>query len=325
MLETIFRSDDLPVADRFDRLRELMSLAPVPMDASSRDITDLLVRQRDLHFDSLRVWRMTFHPMTFHRTKKLIRHFDPETYNACLLLNGAMKFTWGRQEATYGPGELHISDSSRPFELRARSTDGAISCVGIEVPKRLLPRDRADRVVGRPICGTEGVGALLAQFLTHLTTESRTYRPTDGPRMGLVATDLLLAVLGHLADDDDDGAPPPAHRQALILRIHNFIRHHLGDPHLTPRAIASAHHISLSYLHRLFQGEQFTVAACIRHQRMEHARRDLADRAMYATPIYAIAARWGFSRATDFTRAFRAAYGISPTDYRRQALRGAMP
>jgi AraC-like DNA-binding protein len=321
MLETIFRSDDLPAADRFDRLRELMSLASVPMDASSDDTTGLLVRQRDLHLDSLRVWRMTFRPMTFHRTTKLIRHSDPETYNTCLLLNGEMKCTWGRQEATYGPGELHISDSSRPFELRAQSTDGAISCVGIEIPKRLLPRDRADRVVGRPISGTKGIGGLLAQFLTHLTTETGTYRPTDGPRLSLVATDLLSALLSHLAEDGQgsDAPPPQAHRRTLILRIHTFIQHHLGDPRLTPHAIASAHHISLSYLHRLFQSEQFTVAAWIRHQRMEHARRDLADRAMCAAPIHAIAARWGFPRAADFTRAFRTTYGISPTDYRHQA------
>jgi len=104
------------------------------------------------------------------------------------------------------------------------------------------------------------------------------------------------------------------------LRIRAFIQHHLADPDLTPRTIAAAHHISLSYLHRLFQDEQFTIAAWIRHQRMEHARRDLADRKLLPIPIHAIAARWGFHRATDFTRTFRSTYGIAPRDYRHQAL-----
>ena len=36
------------------------------------------------------------------------------------------------------------------------------------------------------------------------------------------------------------------------------------------------------------------------------------------TPIHAIAARWGFPRASDFTRAFRAAYGLSPKECRFQ-------
>jgi AraC-like DNA-binding protein len=36
--------------------------------------------------------------------------------------------------------------------------------------------------------------------------------------------------------------------------------------------------------------------------------------------VHTIAARWGIPRASDFTRAFRTAYGISPTEYRFQAL-----
>jgi AraC-like DNA-binding protein len=36
--------------------------------------------------------------------------------------------------------------------------------------------------------------------------------------------------------------------------------------------------------------------------------------------VHVIAARWGILRASDFTRAFRSAYGMSPTEYRLQAL-----
>nr|WP_243274742.1 helix-turn-helix domain-containing protein [Streptomyces albus] len=65
-----------------------------------------------------------------------------------------------------------------------------------------------------------------------------------------------------------------------------------------------------------------TVAAWIRRQRLEHCRRDLADPRLRDRPIHAIAARWGFPRPGDFTRAFRAAYGIPPRDYRRMAVNG---
>ncbi|MEU8352550.1 helix-turn-helix transcriptional regulator, partial [Streptomyces sp. NPDC048845] len=88
-------------------------------------------------------------------------------------------------------------------------------------------------------------------------------------------------------------------------------------------AVAAAHHISLSYLHRLFaqraHGE--TVAATIRSRRLEHARRDLENPALRTTPLYAIAARWGLPRAGEFSRAFKSAYGISPGEYRLRALR----
>ncbi|KAB1973040.1 helix-turn-helix domain-containing protein, partial [Streptomyces triticiradicis] len=50
------------------------------------------------------------------------------------------------------------------------------------------------------------------------------------------------------------------------------------------------------------------------------ARRDLADPALRGLPVHVLAARWGYRRASDFTRAFRSAYGLPPTEYRFQAL-----
>jgi AraC-like DNA-binding protein len=315
--ETLFRSADLPAADRFDTVRDLMSSAPTPMEVDSEH-ADLLVHQHDLHLDVVRAWTMVLRPMTFRRTRKLIERSDPETFNICLLLDGAMARSWSSDQAVYDSGELHISDSSQPFQLQVWSAKDVVSCAGVEIPKRLLP-PRSERLIGRPLSGREGVGALLAQFLTRLAEDTGSYRSADGPRLGLIATDLTSALIAHHLDDGRR-PPPDTHRHALVSRIRTFIQHHLSDPELTPRTVAAAHHISLSYLHRLFQHEQFTVAAWIRHQRLEHARRDLCDRALRTTPIHAIAARWGFTRAADFTRAFRTAYGVTPADFRRRAL-----
>ncbi|POX63521.1 hypothetical protein C3492_10175 [Streptomyces sp. Ru62] len=71
------------------------------------------------------------------------------------------------------------------------------------------------------------------------------------------------------------------------------------DPALTPSVIAAARHVSLSCLQRILQqqAQGETVAAWIRARRLEGARGDLADPSLRGTPIYAIAARWGFLRA----------------------------
>jgi AraC-like DNA-binding protein len=100
------------------------------------------------------------------------------------------------------------------------------------------------------------------------------------------------------------------------LRIRAFIEQRLADPELTPATIAAEHHISLRYLHKLFHGQGITVAGWIRDRRLERCRRDLADPTLTARPISAVAARWGFTNPAHFSQAFRAAYGLSPRQFR---------
>lgn len=107
-------------------------------------------------------------------------------------------------------------------------------------------------------------------------------------------------------------------RQALLAQIYAFIQKNLGDTNLTLNAIAAAHHISLRYLHKLFQREGHTVAGWIRGLRLEQCRCDLTDPHLAARPINAIAARWGFTSLSHFSQAFRNAYGLSPRQYREQ-------
>jgi AraC-like DNA-binding protein len=103
----------------------------------------------------------------------------------------------------------------------------------------------------------------------------------------------------------------------LLLRIHTYIAQHLSDPELSPTAIAAGCHISTRYLHTLFQQQGDTVTGWIRDRRLDRCRHDLADPRLHPLPVSAIATRWGFPDAAGFSRAFRAAYGVPPSVYRR--------
>ncbi|MFI0818163.1 helix-turn-helix domain-containing protein [Streptomyces sp. NPDC021098] len=321
LIEQVFRSEDLAVADRFDYWRELMSRTHAPMDLSSDFAADYQAQQRLIELGEVSVWPATFQPLVFRRTPKLIRQSDPETFHLSLILHGHGGAIRNGSEATYGPYDFHSSDSSRPFEVRA-SQEQITTVVGLEVPKVLvpLPRDKADRAILHKLSGREGVGALLAQFVTRVADDPGSFRAADGPRLGMVAADLLSALLAHVLDTDSS-LPPESRRRTLVLQIRSYVQRNLHDAELTPSVIAAAHHISLSYLHRLFEQEEETVAAWIRRLRLERARRDLADAALRATPIGVVAARWGFPRAADFTRSFRTAYGMPPKEYRDATCR----
>ncbi|GGZ25154.1 hypothetical protein GCM10010300_80730 [Streptomyces olivaceoviridis] len=318
--ETVFRSEDVPAADRFDYWRELMIQTLAPLDMSSDHADDFQASMKLLEFGAVHVSPQTFQSMRFHRTPELIRRSDPGLFHMSLVTRGTVGIVQRGQETTYNPGDLCVVGSSRPFDCLAASGRRAVETVAVAFPTEMLASagNAVDKLIGHPVSGREGFGALLAQFLTRITTDTGSFTSCDGPRLGVILLDLLSGLLAHVLEAEKL-LTPESHRRTLVLRIRAFVRSHLHDPQPTPRSIAAAHNISTSYLHRLFQHEEETIAAWIRHQRLDHTRRDLADPALRTTPIHVIAARWGFPRAADFTRAFRAAYGMPPSDHRHHA------
>ncbi|MEU9177936.1 helix-turn-helix domain-containing protein [Streptomyces sp. NPDC048550] len=92
---------------------------------------------------------------------------------------------------------------------------------------------------------------------------------------------------------------------------------------MTPSAVAARHGISLRRLQQLFRDRGETVAAGIRRRRLERCRADLGNPGLLTSPVHTVARRWGFTNASVFSRAFREAYGTSPTEFRHRAVREA--
>jgi AraC-like DNA-binding protein len=125
--------------------------------------------------------------------------------------------------------------------------------------------------------------------------------------------------------DREDEVAADTVQDALRRRVHAFIEQRLADPALSPAVIADAHHVSVRYLYKLFEGRHRGVAGWIRSRRLERSRRDLLDPALAARPVSAIAARWGLVDPAQFSRLFRAAYGTPPLEYRRTMGRASGP
>ncbi|ASW57773.1 AraC family transcriptional regulator [Plantactinospora sp. KBS50] len=328
---TTFRTDAFPANDRFDRWSACMCELMAPMRITSDHAGDFRATAHLLRLGALQVWPTVIPPTRFERTPRLVRRDTSESYHVSVMLDGALHVTQSGHDDVHPARSLYIVDMSRPFDCRPGGGE-RLRGIGIEIPKALLPLpDREiDKLLARRLSAEDGIAALLVDFLTGLATRSDSYQPADGPRLGGVLIDLLAALAAHTLDAERR-LPPETHRHALVLRIQAYIQQHLPDPRLDVAEIAKAHHISVSYLHRLFQDEASTVAAWVRAQRLERARRDLADPALGAVPIHEIAARWGFSHAAVFSRTFRAEVGMAPRDYRHHmrpsptAARGQLP
>ncbi|WP_108990801.1 helix-turn-helix domain-containing protein [Streptomyces coelicoflavus] len=324
MIGTVLKSTDVSAPDRFSYWQECIGRTRA-CEITSDHTDNFQAEMRLMELGPVTVWPTSFQPARYRRTCKIPAHSSPETYHLTLLLDGHLTLDLAGQTHTFGARDLFLIDNFQQYDLQSLK-DGQrhiIKGVGVDFPKELLPLPphRLHRIFGQPLSGRDGMGAVVAEFLMSLERQAETIEESNAPHLGTILLDLLSSWLTQ-ALEFKANVPKKTRQQAMMKSIRLFIRQNLPNPDLSPPIIAAAHHISLSYLHRIFeqQGRNETVAAYIRSMRMENARRDLKNPLLRATPIYEIAFRWGFCHASDFTRTFRSFYGKSPKEYRSQKL-----
>jgi AraC-like DNA-binding protein len=239
------------------------------------------------------LYRLVSDATLVRRTPRLIGASDPEWLQLSLVLSGCCVVEQDGRRSLLRTGDVACWASSRPYAIDARTAHDLLVAY---LPAEALPGVRT----AAPLPGT----ALVRRYMRRLLRDARTGEAFHAD----VAGGLLEVASG-------TGALPraPAAQRALV---HGFIDEHLGDPALTPEAIAAAHHMSRRRLDRLFAGAGRTVAETIRDRRLERCRADLQDPALAGESILAIASRWGFVSPAHFSRTFRAAYGMSPREAR---------
>ncbi|MFI8073920.1 helix-turn-helix domain-containing protein [Streptomyces sp. NPDC086033] len=214
------------------------------------------------------------------------------------------------------PGDICFYDAERPPSLELL---GQVRLKVFLVTREALalPDHALRRVMAAPVSRSSRLGGLLSPFLSELADTVSVSPPAISEMLSWNAVNLLATLA---TEQSGDGTAEPSGTQSLPLsRIQEFIDRHLADPDLSPETIAAAHHISVRYLHKLFQDEDTTVGRWIQRRRLEECRRDLLHRVRGRRTIAAVAARWGFLSAPHFSRVFRAAYGMSPSEWRDTA------
>ncbi|MER5782566.1 helix-turn-helix domain-containing protein [Streptomyces mobaraensis] len=267
------------------------------------------------HLGYLRVLSLTADPVRLSRTPRLVARDPVDAILVALQQDGTAALTQDGRSASLCPGDLAVIDLRRPFSLEQRQRFRQRL---FRLPGGVLnvPGPTQASLTGRALSAHGGAAAPLAAFLARLADSAAGIAPTVGDFLGGTVADLLAGLVDAYAEESDD--VPGAARDHLLPAVYRYIDRHLSDPDLTPETVARAHRISVRYLHRLFEGEESTVGGHIRRRRVEESGKDLTrptparDRPTIAT----IAHRWGFPSPAHFSRAFRAAYGLSPREWR---------
>ncbi|MFF3200928.1 helix-turn-helix domain-containing protein [Streptomyces sp. NPDC002962] len=304
----------VPDGERLAYWRDALGAALVPTAVTARHDGPFegLVSSERLGY--LRLATVEADAQRLSRTAAHLTDTDPAV--ACVAVGvqtaGTATLIQDGRRAFAGEGDLMVYDTGRPYSL---DFPGRFTTHVVHLPRRALglPEEDLRRVTGTAIDGTTGFGALLVNFLTSLTASVPPCAPAVATRLATGVVDLFATLVEERTQDHPtpDGNPG----EHLVLRVRDHIDRHLGDPDLSPQTVAAAHHISVRYLHRLFEGEGITVARLIQRRRLERCAREL-HRPDATAPVSAVAQRWGFANPAHFSRVFRAAYGRSPREWR---------
>jgi AraC-like DNA-binding protein len=311
-------TDQVPAADRLAYFREALLHDLMPVEIYGDPSASFSAHLEADTLGPITLRRLTGRTPGRHglrRTPGLIRRGDPGSYGLVMYEQGSAVLTHGHRQVELTAGEMTLIDTSRPYDGSYVSGQGRLLSIVFPREALQLPGAAVDRLCGARLCARSGVGALLSTFTTQLARDIDSYRPSDTARVVATLTDLIGATLAHELEATGT-LPAESQRRVLFQQVQTFIEQRLGDPGLTPASVAEAHHVSARTLHRLFEPHGRTVAEWIRLRRLDRCRRDLADPSLDDRPIHAIATRWGLPCAAHFSRVFRAAYGLSPQDYR---------
>ncbi|MGN6440469.1 MAG: helix-turn-helix domain-containing protein [Arthrobacter sp.] len=300
------------VATSFDHWKHMVAESFVPLNARTADVDGFRGRMRSRVLDRMSVVEVTATSHEVHRTPALIAQAHERYFKLNLQLEGTGLLVQDNREAVLQPGDLAIYDTNRPytlaFEEQTRIMVLMFPCDALSLPTDYVGQLAAVRM------GSGGLSGIVGQFIRELSANLDVLNGPSGARLATNALDLVSTMLHAEMDITPDRMKPQA---LLAVSVREYIEANLSDPLLSPASIAAAHFISTRHLHNVFHESGTTVAGWIRTQRLEGARRELRDPLHAGKPVGAVAARWGFLDAAHFSRTFRDAFGVSPSQWRR--------
>jgi AraC family transcriptional activator of tynA and feaB len=230
-------------------------------------------------------------------------------------LEGTRQYCQSGAIALLAPGDTTLIDAGQPW-----TSDCAGNCARLylRIPLWVIQEHlQSSSVPVLPrILGKHGLGATLFHLASSLYEQSEMMTLEDGA----VALEAYLRILAGCLARPDASSTKLDRCAQLRPRVEHYIETHLADHALNPRIIASTAGISVRHLHRLFAAKGWTVQEWIRERRLERCRGDMADLRLSDLTVTDIAFRWGFVDSAHFSRCFRNEFGISPRQFRTNAL-----
>lgn len=231
----------------------------------------------------------------------------PDHYLLQVITAGDLKGNFNGVDVIAQQGDIVVIDLSQPFSNQV-DTGSRIAV--------FIPRDELEKNVGWPnmhgqvMRSSNPSTRLLFEYLRSLQAISGELNIAEAHS----AQEAMLTLFGASIAGSEGGTaerqPTKVSTRKCVLA---YIDANLADPQLGPQSIIQNFRISRSQLYRIFDNDG-GVAKVIRDKRLDRAYYILVSHNGKPLSFKEIAYRCGFQDGTQFTKAFKARFCMSPKD-----------
>ncbi|PCE29934.1 helix-turn-helix domain-containing protein [Burkholderia ubonensis] len=317
--EIIICTDAVEPGLRNDFWREvtLPVFDTTPLDDDANAVLEGSIQSRLV--GELLIGETSFNAQQYRRDRRVIAQGGLDHYVIQAITAGSLKGVFGRRNVAAGPGDICVIDLAQTLDSRVE----AGATLTTSVPRKALEhalgrRDLHGAVLkaGRPMT------KLLVDYLQGLKAVSARLSPSESFAAQDAMTSLLAA--GLAGEDIAGREAASALADALRDRIVEFIDANLTRPELGPDLLMRRFRISRAHLYRAF-ADDGGVSRVIRDKRLDAAYMALRHPRGRERTIAEIAAECGFASNAQFLRAFRAHFGVTPSDAKRERMASVTP
>lgn len=319
----LFDASTVPRADRADAFHHALTHASVPNRIVHEEPeTGIQARMHLWRIGALDLFTSHNTGFTLTRTARHVRQESRPIVAVALQSRGLGHAEIDGERGIVGPDDVYLFNEMTPRYF-GWTGEGAAQAILIDFDRLGLPmevlRNSTFRLRSSPMHD------LVLQHVRALWTDPERLAADPGAPALANATIELVRALVVSASQEAGALAREIMDDTLLTRMLTYTRRHLTDGNLDAELIAREHAISVRHLYGVFQRAGLSLEQWIISERLEGARNMLASPHLRHLTIAAVARRWGFANPGHFSRRFRAAYGLTPSEWRSSQAQDGRP
>ena len=281
------------------------------LDASREDIKDFRFGFSAWHFGSLVLGVSESDKIKFWRSPQTVARSGIDHYLVQVYERGRFNSHVDGKDMVVDTGDVWIVDLGRSV----RNDQASFRSTNLAIPRSILAPllPDPDALHGMKLSGSSPTGGLLSRYLTDLSKQAKTMTAEEAISVARSTVHLIAGCVG--PSIEAAGLAREGLGAAVLGHMKSYIDRELANPALGPDHLCVSFAVSRATLYRLFKPHG-GVRDYIRRRRLARCFRELAAPRNVSRRISDIASKWGFTNEASFSRTFRQAFEISPSEAR---------